>query len=266
MATKIVDNGPFDQRITSIPFMSKAPGWQGNKLTRGWIIQEKPVSGIRYRCNFLYNPSVVSISHSVNPNVVANQDAVNPYDVTAGQFLMPLQQTLSFSLLFDRTYELWDSSKLSGDAAAWVPTYGVAWDVLTLYKITGISTPIKISGSGTDQTGESAENFTKGLFENAAVGPMLYVPVYAVFGNALDYYGVIQELDVQYTHWTQYMVPSRCQVDISMQLLPKNTSKGNAFPDPSGGTRIPGLGGANGNSGVGGNADFNNPNNGKAGR
>ncbi len=260
MATKIIDNGPFDPRITSIPFVTSAPGYNGDNLTRGWIIQDKPVNGVRYRSNFLYNPSVVSISHSVNPNVIANQDALNPYDVTAKDPpLMPLQQTLSFSLLFDRTYELWDPSKLSGNAKENVPFMGVAWDVLSLYKITGIASPIDVKAAQSSDSGAvQTSAFTKGNFDNGASGPMLYVPVFVVFGYTLDYYGVIQELDVQYTHWTQRMIPSRCQVDITMQLLPRNSTSGN--PRPTHGPLLPGS------TQIGSGSILNPKNNGKGGR
>jgi hypothetical protein len=255
MATKIVDNGPFDPRITSIPTVVYS-GDYNSDLTRGWIIQEKPVNGIRYRCNFLYNPSVVSVSHSVNPNVVADENAHNPYDVS--DFLLPLQQTLQFNLLFDRTYEMWDPSKLSGDAKDNVPFYGVDWDVQALRNITGISSPLTVTGSGSDKTGDSSESFTKGHFQSGPVGPMLYVPVYAVLGYRMDYYGVIQTLDVQYTHWTSQMVPMRCQVGITMQLLPRNTAtKSSPRPSP---VLMPGE------VQIGSDSILNPTNNGKGGR
>ncbi|MDX3260700.1 hypothetical protein PV336_15885 [Streptomyces sp. MI02-2A] len=259
MATKIIDNGPFDPRITSIPFVTAAPGYKGDNLTRGWIIQEKAVNGARYRCNFLYNPSVVSVSHSVNANVIADDNAINPYDVTAQDLLLPLQQTVSFSLLFDRTYELWDPSKLHGAAKDNVPFLGVAWDVLSLYKITGVASPIDVDAAKSSDSGAvQSSSFTKGNFKSGATGPMLYVPVYVVFGYTLDYYGVIQEMDVQYTHWTQQMIPSRCQVDISMQLLPRGSAKNGARPTTK--VLMPGQ------IQIGSGSILNPANNGRAGR
>lgn len=213
MASKIVDNGPFDPRMTSAPFGEK-------KLTRGFIIQEKPVGGTRYRCNFLFNPSVVQLSHGLNTNVVADDNAINPDDVTGKHLLMPLEQYLSFSLRFDRHYELWDPSKLYGDARTWVPSFGVAYDILSLYKITGIAAPLTSTGEETGATGSSLEAFKKGDFSNGPVGPMLYTPVYCVVGSTLSFYGVIQSLDIQYTHWTQQMIPTRAEVAISVKMLP----------------------------------------------
>ncbi|MFE4681536.1 hypothetical protein ACFRNJ_11960 [Streptomyces sp. NPDC056721] len=226
----IVDNGSFDPRITSIPTVVYS-GDYNQSLTRGWIIQESAVKGTRYRCNFLYNPSVVSVSHSINTNVLADQNAIDPNDVSQGTAILPLQQTVSFSLLFDRTYELWDSTKLSGDTRYDVATMGVGYDILSLYKITGIATTITVDGKADDTVTDTS--FSKGSFTKGATGPMLWVPVYVVFGDFLDYYGVIQQLDVQYTHWTTSMVPSRCQVNVTMQLLPRNTcSTARPVPTP----------------------------------
>jgi hypothetical protein len=220
MASRIQDNGSFDPRITKLPGLQSLVGG-GKKLSRGFIIQEKPVDGVRYRCNFLYNPSVLNVSHSVNSAVQADDNALNPNDVTAKDFLMPLQQTVQFSLLFDRTYEMWDSSRVTGAENVFVPALGVGWDISMLYKITGISASVAVTGEGTDAKGDSTKSFRKGQFSFDAAGPMLYVPVYLVVGDTLNYYGVIQDLEIQYTHWTQQMIPSRCQVSISMQLLPK---------------------------------------------
>jgi hypothetical protein len=216
-SSPIIDNGPFDPRITTIPFTQKTNSFSGGgALTRGFIIQQNPIGGSRYRCNFLYNPSIVSLTHGIDPNVVTNPAAINPNDKTAGQVMMPLNQTLSFNLLFDRSYELWDSSKLYGDALTWVPVYGVAYDIISLYKITGIATAL----SDITQIGTSTSDFLKGKFTTHPAGPMLWVPVYIVIGSTLSYYGVIQELDIQFTHFTQGMIPMRCQVGVTVTLLP----------------------------------------------
>uniref|UniRef100_A0AAU3I986 Uncharacterized protein n=1 Tax=Streptomyces sp. NBC_01393 TaxID=2903851 RepID=A0AAU3I986_9ACTN len=233
MAAKIVDNGSFDPRITTIPTIAREGGTYNQNLTRGWVIQESAVKGTRYRCNFLYNPSVVSVSHVINTNVLADQNAIDPNDVSQKSgAILPLQSSVSFSLLFDRTYELWDSTHISGDTRYDVATMGVAYDVLALYKITGIASTVSIKSDGQADDHVTETSFSKGSFTKGATGPMLWVPVYVVFGEHLDYYGVIQELDVQYTHWTTNMVPSRCQVSITMQLLPKNTASSTAREIP----------------------------------
>lgn len=238
MATSIVDNGPFDPRITSIPFLQNAGGYQGSAggktLTRGFIIMENAVNNVKYRCNFLYNPSVVNLTHMLDSSVLADANSQVPDDVTSGHYLMPLSQSVTFSLLFDRTYELWDPSNLYGDAAQAVPLYGVAYDVLSLYKITGIAAPMVVPADGTaaDQT-SALSAFSKGMFSGGPAGPMINTQVYAVLGPSLSYYGYINELDIQYTHWTQAMIPMRCEVDVTMTLLPTPTS-GNRYAPVTG--------------------------------
>jgi hypothetical protein len=239
-ATSIIDNGPFDPRITSIPFTQNlsgtegVPGSGGKKLTRGFIIQAKAINGARQRCNFLYNPSAISISHGIDTNVLSDPNAIDKNDVTAGQTLLPLQQTLSFSLLFDRTYELWDPSKLYGDAATKVPALGVAFDVLSLYKITGIATPMPVTDDSSADADAFKNAFNKNTFANGPAGPMTYQPVYVVIGTSLSYYGVIQSLGVTYTHWTQAMIPTRCRVDVEVTLLPTPTGSNGSKPDAIG--------------------------------
>jgi hypothetical protein len=221
-ASRIEDNGPFDSRITSLPFLQKDNNSfdSSKKLTRGFIIMEKPINGVRYRCNFLYNPSTLSISHGIDTGVLADSNSQLPNDVTAGQFILPLQQTMQFSLLFDRSYELWDPSKLYGDARTWVPSFGVAYDILSLYKITGIATPMSATGDNTKDVQGAVDNFKKGTFASGPAGPMIYTPIFVVIGSTLSYYGVIQEMDLEYTHWTQQMIPQRCQVTLTVTLLP----------------------------------------------
>jgi hypothetical protein len=232
-----MDNGPFDPRITAIPFIQSTSNYDdgrtgGPKLTRGFIIAEKPINNVRYRCNFLYNPSVLNVAHSVDSNVLADPNSQVPDDVTSGVFLMPLSQSVNFTLLFDRTYELWDSSKLTGDARIQVPLYGVAYDVLSLYKITGIAAPMTLPAQGTAADATALSGLQKGAFSGGPAGPMVNTPAYAVIGSSLSYYGFITELDVQYTHWTQSMVPQRGQVSVTMNLLPTPPS-GNPYAFPS---------------------------------
>jgi hypothetical protein len=241
-ASKIEDNGPFDPRIASIPFLQKDGRSfdTTKKLTRGFIIMEKPINGVRYRCNFLYNPSELDISHGIDTGVLADPNSQLPNDVTAGQFILPLQQTLSFALQFDRTYELWDSSKLYGDALTWVPEFGVAYDILSLYKITGVATPMSATGDNKADVQGAIDNFKKGSFSTGPAGPMIYTPVFVVIGSTLSYYGVIQQLDVRYTHWTQQMIPQRCVVNVTVTLLP--TPQGGNKYAPIIGPRLPNSG------------------------
>src|SRR5581483_7972601 len=53
-------------------------------------------------------------------------------------------------------------------------------------------------------------------------GPMMLIPIWLFFGNVtggLSYYGYVSDWSVTYTHFSQYMVPMRCAVDIDFTLL-----------------------------------------------
>ena len=49
----------------------------------------------------------------------------------------------------------------------------------------------------------------------------MMVPMWAIFGPLLKYYGFITAFSIDYTHFTQRMVPNRAAVQMSMQLVPK---------------------------------------------
>jgi hypothetical protein len=70
------------------------------------------------------------------------------------------------------------------------------------------------------------------LFQHQGI--IQLIPAYVFFGDSknLQYYGYISEWDVTITHWTQFMVPMRCVINISWTMLPSpqggNVSSGSA--------------------------------------
>lgn len=82
------------------------------------------------------------------------------------------------------------------------------------------------------QTASAYSNLEKELmgfdpYERAASysGIMATIPLKVVFGEPserfLTFYGYIDGLDINYTHWTQKMTPVRASVNISMKKLPQ---------------------------------------------
>lgn len=241
-------NAPFDARITSRPRTTFDRVTGSNKLYRGYITTAKTPAPNKhvYTLNFLYNPSVVGVNHSVDTSA----NYMLPYfarkDDTAQNPLLPVNANVSFDLLFDRTYELFDSSKLG----TYVNTAGVLADVTVLYSMLGIinsvnvvqpgTTGLKIGGGGAGTTPVDAANSDVGSSngdENGAQTPsiMLYTPVWVYFGaptatstdkdklqGRLSYYGVISSISITYTHFSQTMVPFRCAISVSMTLLPQS--------------------------------------------
>lgn len=238
----------FDPRILNLPMLKGlvpsntahgAPtAVQG--LLRGYIKQDRSNYSDKnaiYACAFLYNPSTVEITHGIDgaaASLVNPQYARSPTDT--GTYLVGLQATLSFSLLFDRTYEINslaptstgnDSTSNNLNDLIYGPNctaivddprlIGVQADVNALYRVCGISDPM------TNQTWTDSNSNTH--TGTTITGMMQQVPAWAHFGapyakNSLSYFGFVSGLDIQYTHFSQAMTPMRCAVAVSFTLLP----------------------------------------------
>ncbi|MFV0135489.1 hypothetical protein ACLGIH_20095 [Streptomyces sp. HMX87] len=214
----------FDPRIQSIP--SYLPGEKKGSsfgLHRGYMTTAFPKgqSGRFYMLNFLYNPSTVQVSHGID---AANQvmPAYTRSDQDSGTPLIAAGGTLSFSLLFDRSYEMSDPTKFNTVEG----TYGVMADIHVLYNLVGINEKQVVWNQGTESSAESSAD------ADNVIGVMQMRPVWCRFGQArtamrdklpalsrMEYFGYVSSLDITYTHFSQRMTPVRCAVSVSMQLM-----------------------------------------------
>lgn len=234
-----LSNPAFDARIRNIPNWglgaNSAPrdriggidvfeNHGGPIFERGTMVTDQPVDGYFYALNFLYNPTTVSAQHSIDPSIVP-PSAQSPIDITTP--LIPLAQNVSFSLLFDRTFELWDSQY----ALTEVGQRGVQMDVIALYRMVGITAPPTIASKAAGGDGSATAGKTSAINSPAFFrprGPMLQTAVRVNIGEPLSYYGFINSINLTYTHWNVKMVPQRCQCDIQLTLL-VDASNNNAF-------------------------------------
>ena len=155
-----------------------------------------------------------------------------------------LQQQMNFTIMFDRTYEVqWPPNGVAQYAGQDVVEMGCEVDVRQVKQFTGMFS--NASGSSSFYTsGANATNPTAGATAlgsgggvnqqitqatGEGIGPqqgiMLMMPSYCYFGSSIaggtsQYYGYVDSWDVQYTHYTNLMVPIRCVVDIEYTLLP----------------------------------------------
>jgi hypothetical protein len=212
----------FDARIYGLryPLQGKL-GSQGT-LKRGYMIWAQTISGVTSRASvhFLYNPSTVEADYPLSDATVgASLLFPNPGD--KADLRVPLQQTVSWSVLYDRTYELWESYNPDG-SPKFSPgpngndprVVGVIADIMQFQQFTGMT--VNYNSTGTPVPG----------FKNLFIGHqgiLQLIPAYVYFGGAeaLAYYGYVSEWDVQVTHWTQYMVPMRCVINVSFTMLPQ---------------------------------------------
>lgn len=206
-------NPPFDPRIMS---WNTGVVLKGSAvLRRGYIVQDKTYwkgTGQKqgYRCNFLYNPSTLSVDYQVNTSIlpsVAQTDGQK-----AAQALLSNMQSVTFNLLFDRTYEVGSLvvDKVSA-ANQKLLNQGVYADIAALERICGI---YRTSGSAL-----------------GGQGPMLMIPATVVFGEMgrtakpLSWFGFISGLGVDYTHFGTNMTPMRATVALTFSQLVKVNDK-----------------------------------------
>ncbi|MFE9834038.1 hypothetical protein ACFYP4_02645 [Streptomyces sp. NPDC005551] len=223
-----ISNPPFDWRVSSLVGLQPSVHQELKRLMRGYIIQDPGLGKVQYRVKFLYNPSVVAVSHSTDAATatVTPQNYRNPLD--KGAWNIPLAASVSFNLLFDRTYELWGSNAEpnSGDATQGPERVGVRADIEALYRVVGILMPeTKISGNSRQTDGTKNLPPTTYVYSNGDPGPMPLTPVTVYFGgpNSVSYRGYVSSIDVQWTHFSQLMVPMRCTVGVSMNLMTQNS-------------------------------------------
>lgn len=209
-------NPPFDKRMLGIG----GPSLHGKSLRRGWIAADPTTLGpgdLNGRVNFLFNPPQISVSHPLNPAYQSSgyTQQLDAYSARWVGDTLGQAGEVGISLLFDRTYELWDGSykhTLQGQ-------YGAYVDVLAFYKLLGIvdsSSPTPLMGpivKGTNRP--DVVNF--GLFPQQ---PLKGTPIcYLYLGpNSLKFRGFVDNFNITYTHFSRSMIPMRVQIDLSMQM------------------------------------------------
>jgi hypothetical protein len=236
---QFITQPPFDKRITTRAFpLNGGPG--GQFLQTGYMIWDKPLPGYgsnRAVIRYLYNPSTVSADYSMSD--ASAQAALNfPNPGDTAQLAIPISQTAQWALMFDRTFEVWQSYEstglpTSGNGSINAGTLGVQADVMAFMQFTGM-----FYNGGNIPSGA---NGSQNLAANAGI--MMQWPAWAFFGNnnvanGLMYYGYINEWSVQYTHWTQFNVPMRCVVNVNWTMLSMPSTK----PPSLVGAQVPGTG------------------------
>jgi hypothetical protein len=248
-----ITQAAFDPRILNLPLLGTiadpvaSVDIVGSKLLlRGYIKQANSLAtdGVTiYGCAFLYNPTTIQATHSLDSStsaLVLPQYQRSPADT--GTYLVGLATTLSWSILYDRTYEVNMISPTgafggvplgTAPAGSTITTpncsipvvedprlLGVLADVRALYRVCGITNPV--AGVPLQATSDGGNGTT------TLTGVMQQVPAYVYFGadtatNSLSYYGYVSGINIEYTHFTQDMTPMRCAIDLTMTLLPSTS-------------------------------------------
>lgn len=227
--TSKYSNPKFDDRIYALSGLkatAKGTGVSTGDLQRGYMVRDSDyLSGsIQYSLQFLYNPSEVVVNHNTD---VTSSAAITPIAYRSALDIakpnVPLNATVGFNLMFDRTYELWNSGARANSLYDWddEPSLaGVKVDVAAAYRVVGILTP-KTQSVPLPHTSNAQPGTTQTIVRNGSPGPMPMTPMQVFFGgsNSLNYRGYISTLSVTYTHWSQLMIPMRCTIGVTMSLL-----------------------------------------------
>lgn len=245
MIDNAYEQAAFDPRILNLPLIgnitTQAPGTLfplvQTSLRRGYVKQDRssfngPNAPV-YACAFLYNPSEIDVTHGIDPSaqsLTLPQYQRNPDDTST--YLIGLQGSVNFNLLFDRTYEINSGVPQTVGASPPYPdnipqpsgglvredprAIGVLADVQALYRVCGIQGQ-RVTQNWTDANGNTQTS--------TLLGMMMQVPAWLHFGGqgnagSLSYYGYISGLEISYTHFSMSMIPMRCAVGVAFTLLP----------------------------------------------
>jgi len=242
---------PFDPRIrilsspfapgTTTPIQRGHMAWDPNIRWPAPYGSAKQTWAGAPKILFLFNPSTIAASYQISD---ATAQSALIYPATSGVqpiLRVPLQQQVSFTIMFDRTYELNDPGSRSE-----MIQFGVELDILAVKQFTGMFATVFNDSNGNNDplatlTGATQKASTTSINAPGTGGgiqqgvqQMTFSYVYfGAPGQALQYYGYIDSWDVQYTHFAQDMVPMRAVVDISFTLLPPPSARA---PDPGAAT------------------------------
>ncbi|WP_409238345.1 hypothetical protein [Streptomyces sp. PA5.6] len=196
---------------------------QDDHLTfpQGWIVTDTSQLPKKERTpnyfKFHYNPSTVSVTHGLD---TANMTPAEwqRSEADTGTAVLPIASSCSFSLFFDRTYDILAKRKKPQSK------YGVMFDINALYNVVGINSKSRTSSAaGESSDSESEPSSDAGEIPETVTGPMQMRPVYAHFGggDSLFYYGFISNINIDYVHYTQSMIPQRASVSLTITGLPQ---------------------------------------------
>lgn len=204
----------FSARIQTLA--SPILGQKYGVLKRGFMIWDRVLPSYKQKAvvHYLYNPSTVEADYSTGATAAGNASqysALYPVASNSGNLVIPMTQNSTWTIMFDRTFELMGQGNNKGTNINDPSVAGVGVDVLQMMQFTGM-----LMNTG----GATASSGTSGVWPTV----MQLVPAYAYFGgtgpNNVRYYGYINEWNVTYTHFTQNMVPQRCVVNVSWTMLP----------------------------------------------
>lgn len=229
--SSFIQNPPFDARLGKRGAVDANGNFTtlGRELVqRGAIITDTTYTSSHgaYCLNFQFNPTSFEHTSALNQSIPAQ---LTPSYAGESMDWLTMSsnagQAVSFNLLFDRTFETWQQDVNNPASMS-----GCLVDIKTLYTMLGMYHDLTQSADPSVDNTTAAGTATAfsttvdplQVFQLTPMSPMWAVPVWVIFGPLMSYYGLIQSLDVTFTHFTQQMIPVRATVGVAMQILPKS--------------------------------------------
>lgn len=220
-------NPPADRRLNSILDKLHSPLRHGIIQQTDINVASASQTGLTngqdypFACKFMFNPAVVAVDYAINNRVIPMNQMTSAQLQSKSFF--PGSTTLSFSLLFDRTYDVYYGPKSA--AAPDLRKIGVRADIYALEAVVGVhsaQTENKFDEKGASSGNTTADRGVKNSVN--LVGNMVMTPVYILFGGGEDTAGLafactITGLRVNYALFSENMIPTRCSVDISATTI-----------------------------------------------
>jgi hypothetical protein len=177
--------------------------------------------GGQFACFFMMNPASISVDCAFDPSV-APPSTVDPKALASVPYWMQ-NQTISWSIIFNRQYEVWEGGVKNPWTGGPGPSdVGVRWDIRALERLMGMY------DFNTDKVFGKSAGWGVGTYGPGSMPPSA-IPIQVVFGgpNSYQFQGSIASFDYTYTMFDINMIPVEAQVDISVmrQYLPMLSKK-----------------------------------------
>lgn len=230
---KLLVQPPFAKQLSAT--RDQAMGHTPN-LQKGYMLWDQPggngalgyVGGSyngRAKFDFMYNPQAITASFATeSTNTQAAMLYSNPgaSDILA----IPLSQSASWTLYFDRTYEV--NFNRPNNTVNDPAVIGVQADIVQMMQFTGMLSNVAAGLSTVKYPTVNKGGVMMNIFAWVYFGQNTNHPggpySRTIAENRLGYYGFVQAWDVTYTAFTQNMVPYRATMDVTFQMLPSTSA------------------------------------------
>lgn len=185
--------------------LDRPSGAYSHKLKLGWMVEDKSTTAAKgdghttdYRprmLRFMFNPAEVGVDYAINGQQLS-QEAQNATAAASVNPIYPNPITANYSLFFNRTV----------DVAAGTAPKGVMHDIAHFERMIGFKV---YSGRA-------------GTFDFARISTLSINPLKIFFGGhkeSLKFRGYVMGASVAYTQFSVHMVPTICQLSITVQQL-----------------------------------------------